>query len=521
MKKIFLFTYLLFITNCLSQAPTIQWQKSYGGSFDDYGKCIRKTQDGGFVVVGYSYSNNGYVSGNHGASDIWVVKLNSAGSVIWQKSLGGSLNEESYSFEITSDDSIVIIGAASSSNGDVANSSCNGDYWIVKLDSLGTILWKNVYGGLSSTDRPFSINSTSDGGFIVAGESASNDSFVTGNHGGFDYWVVKYNSLGIPQWQKALGSNNHDEAFSVKQTSDGGYIVVGVTNCGVTNNGDVTGSHGNGDYWVVKLNSNGSIIWQKAFGGSYIDSANDVIQTSDGGYIVVGSSGSSNGDVIGNHSYDYKNDFWILKLDSLGSLQWQKSLGGTGHDIARSIKQTPDGNYIIIGSSSSLDGDVVGSFGSGNFVYWLVKINTLGSLLWQKPIGSYWGDNYAFSVDIALDGGFVVAGQTNDSQYFYSPPVTQSQINYHVVKLSPDFLSTSSFNNMSVTVFPNPVSNQLNIRLSNNENIDKIIVTDLLGKEIISQKNTNQLSVENLANGIYLIEIFSNDVILRTKFIKK
>ena len=234
-----------------AQAPAIEWQKCLGGTSWDYAKSIQQTSGGGFIVAGETWSNDGDVSGNHGIVDSWIVKLNSSGDIIWQKCFGGT------------DD-----------------------------------------------DVAFSIQQTSDGGFIVAGYTSSNDGDVSGNHGGGDYWVVKLDSSGTIQWQKCLGGTDNDEAKSIQQTSDGGYIVAGET---WSNDGDVSGNHGNSDYWVVKLNSSGDIEWQKCLGGTVKDIAKTIQQTSDGGFIVAGYTNSNDGDVSGIHGDYY--DFWVVKLN--------------------------------------------------------------------------------------------------------------------------------------------------------------------------------------------------------------
>ncbi len=165
----------------------------------------------------------------------------------------------------------------------------------------------------------------------------------------------------VISWQKCFGGSKSEEAKSIQQTSDGGYIVAGYS---ASTNGAVTENHGDSDYWVVKLNSTGNISWQKSFGGSYHDEARSIQQTSDGGYIVAGYSESTDGDVTGNHG---DSDYWVVKLNSTGNILWQKSLGGSDDDEANSIQQTSDGGYIVAGYSQSTDGDVTGHHGS--FIY--------------------------------------------------------------------------------------------------------------------------------------------------------
>ncbi len=210
MKIILTLQFLFFVSMTFSQtAPAIQWEKALGGTGYDYATSIVQTSDGGYIVAGYSYSNDGDVTGNHGSADYWVVKLDNTGSISWQKSLGGS-----------------------------------GD------------------------DEAASIVQTSDGGYIMAGSSNSNDGDVTGNHGSYDCWVVKLDNTGSVSWQKSLGGTGGDLASSVEQTSDGGYIVAGQS---YSTDGDVTGNHGVADCWVVKLDDTGSISWQKSLGGSNAD----------------------------------------------------------------------------------------------------------------------------------------------------------------------------------------------------------------------------------------------------------
>jgi len=182
-----------------------------------------------------------------------------------------------------------------------------GPIWSFTTIQSPGIEWQRALGG-SNLDTTYSIQQTSDGGYIVAGYTESNDGDVSGNHGYYDFWVVKLDGNGNIQWQKCLGGSTHDAPFSIQQTSDGGYIVAG---CTYSNDGDVSGNHGKDDFWVVKLDSDGNIQWQKALGGSSNDWAHSVQQTSDGGYIVAGDTYSNDGDVSGYHR---DGDFWVVKL---------------------------------------------------------------------------------------------------------------------------------------------------------------------------------------------------------------
>ena len=248
----------------------------------------------------------------------------------------------------------------------------------------------------------------------MAGSTASTDGDVTGSHGGygdsaFDAWVVKLNATGGLVWQKCLGGSDRDGANAVQQTADGGYIVAGIT---VSTDGDVTGNHGSSDAWVMKLNATGDPVWQRCLGGTSYDEANAVQQTADGGYIVAGETRSADGDVTGNHG-GY-GDFWVVKLDATGSIVWQKCLGGSGEDIAHAIQQTADGGYLVAGSTQSTNGDVSGVHGGYGYTpvdVWVVKLDATGGLVWQKCLGGSSSD-WAFAARQTADGGYIIAGET-------------------------------------------------------------------------------------------------------------
>jgi len=383
----------------------VTWGKCFGGKSNDVARSVQQTSDGGYIVTGFADSNDGDVTGNHGSGDYWVLKLNSIGIIEWQKCLGGTLSDDARSIQQTSDDGYIIAGYSMSNNGDVNNNHGNADYWIVKIDSLGNIEWQKCLGG-SANDYSFSIQQTSDGGYITVGHAYSNDGNVSGNNGKYDYWVVKLNSLGIIEWQKSLGGTEDDIARSVQQTSDGGYIIAGYT---FSNNGDVSGNHGSYDYWVVKLDSSGNLQWQKCLGGNGTDTATSIQQTSDEGYIVAGYTYSKNGDVSGNHG---SGDYWIVKLDSSGNLQWQKCLGGSSDDRAYSIQQLSNGGYIVTGDAISNDGNVSGNHGNND--YWVVKLDSSGNIDWQNCVGGS-NKDYALSIESVSDGGYVVAGYSKSN----------------------------------------------------------------------------------------------------------
>jgi hypothetical protein len=284
----------------LTSAGDIEWQKSLGGSGGDEGKSIQQTSDGGYIIAGSNTSTSLF-------RYCWVVKLSSSGDTEWEKLYGGSGGDIAYSIIQTSDGGYIFAAETNSDDEDVSGYHGGTDCWIVKLNSAGDIEWQKSLGG-SDWDEAYSIQQTTDGGYIFAGASSSDDGDVTGNHGTRDCWIVKLTSTGEIDWQKSFGGVQRDEAYSIQQTSEGGYIFAGYSR---SDDGDVTGRDGEYDYWIVKLTSTGEIDWQKTLGGSADDVAYSIILTNDGNYIIGGMSMSDDGDVSGNIG---AADCWIIKI---------------------------------------------------------------------------------------------------------------------------------------------------------------------------------------------------------------
>jgi hypothetical protein len=447
----------------------LQAENAFGGSATDRAYSIQQTKDGGYIVAGSTTSNNGQVHGNHaqGESDYWVVKLSRAGTIQWQTCLGGSIDEVAFSIQQTTDGGYIVAGEANSFNGQVVGNHGLLDVWVVKLDSSGNIIWSKALGG-SNNDFATSVRQTKDGGYIVAGGTYSNDGNVTGHHGSTataDYWLIKLDASGNMQWQKTYGGSNGDIAMSAIQTKDGGYIVAGNSN---STNGDITNMHDSiyGDAWIVKTDKLGNIQWQKAYGGSDYEQANSIQQTNDGNYIAAGWTRSNDGDVTGNHG---NYDFWVIKIDTVGNLKWQKCLGGSNGDLAYSIEQTTDNGYIVAGGTTSTDGQVTGLHGTDED-FWVTKLDVNGNLQWQQALGSNQFEE-ARSVDQTKDGGYVVAGWTGFANN-NNGDVTGTHGDYDmwIVKLSANagIVSTQNISiqkNLQFTLSPNPANDFIRLNI--------------------------------------------------------
>jgi len=429
MKLTILLSGFLIAVMVVSAQPSIQWKKALGSSGDERPGLIQTTSDGGYIVVGNGAMNGGNITGNHGSGDIWIAKLDGNGNLVWQKSLGGSGIEEGRGIRQTPDGGYIVIGSTNTPNdGDVSGMhifNSAGDAWVVKISSAGVIEWQHCYGG-TDNDYGYSVTLTPDGGYLFGIQTRSSDGDIMGNPFNADHaWLIKTNSTGVIQWQSGISI-----AYMayVESASDGGYIAACYAN-GIVPGGEVNCGLGNYDILLVKFSNTGIIQWQKCLGGSGQDFPGSVQQTTDGGYIVGGYTGSTDGNVIGQHG---QTDAWIAKVSSTGVLEWQRCLGGTGNDFGFCARQTSDGGYVMAAELGSDDGDVT-SFNGG---FWVIKMNAMGIIQWQKNFGAPFlqlGDERPRWIEQTPDGGYIVDGTV----HFSGGDVTgvNGGIDYWVVKL--------------------------------------------------------------------------------------
>jgi predicted secreted protein len=346
------------------------WNKTYGGTDQDIPYSVVQTSDGGYALAGPTYSFG------VGSWDFWLVKTDSSGNMQWNKTYGGAYADYAYHMTNTSDGGYVIAGDTNSFG------SGSNDIWLVKTDSTGNMQWNKTYGRTDPDNAASQtwVIQTDDGGYAIASDTRNFGS------GSFDMWLVKTDASGNMQWNKTYGGTNPDLAFSVVQTDDGGYAIAGRTE-----------SFGAGyrDMWLVKTDSTGNMQWNKTYGGTGYEDAQSVVQASDGGYAIAGltvSFGAGSGDT------------WLVKTDASGNMQWNKTYGGTNWDMATFISQTSDAGYIMLGCTSS--------FGAGDNDFWLVKTDAGGNVQWNKTYG---GANYdaGSSLVQTYDGGYVLAGMTS------------------------------------------------------------------------------------------------------------
>jgi len=355
------------------KAGNLQWEKTYGGSETDHSFYTEQTHDHGYIMAMESQSDDGDVPVNYGWQDLVVFKLDEGGNIVWTRVIGGSLHDHPCCIRQIAD-GYIFAGASLSNDGDVSGhhgSSQYFDIWVVKMDTSGNIIWSKSIGG-SLTEFARYIQPTPDGGYVLTGESYSNDGDISGHHGTSetsDMVVIKIDGGGNVVWQKCFGGSGNDIGHDLVLTPDGGIMVIGATE---SSDGDVTYIHGSYDYWMVKLDSAGNLMWQKTLGGSQSDYSRSIQISKEGGFVIGGETSSNDGDVGDNKGI---SDFWLVRTDSLGNILWSTTLGGSAIDDGNAFTQIADGNYVVAGTFDSDDGDVLSHHGTTDYSdVWVAKV---------------------------------------------------------------------------------------------------------------------------------------------------
>jgi len=489
-----------------AQNPSIEWQKCIGGSDDDYATSIIQTSDGGYITVGTATSNDFDLIENQGGATLFVVKLSNGGAIEWKKCIDGTGNVLSPKI-IQNNKGGYTVSALK------VSSIIDFNAYVLELDSIGNVIWQNIYGG-SDFDKLNSMIQTPDGGYLFVGNTSSNDGDLQ-NLNFFPYnigWIVKIDSIGNIEWQKLIGGSEYDELFSVSLTSDNGFIVAGSS---TSTDGDVQGNIWWECAWITKLTSYGIIQWHKCIGIDNFNEAKDIKQCSDGGYIVACDK---------NHEYEDWRDGFIVKLSSTGTIEWQTEVGGDRHDYLTSIFETPDGGYIVGGITASYGGDIpLPSYGFEDC--WIVKLSRSGNIEWQRRFGGNDSD-ILYSLIPTNDNGFIFAGSTesrsNDVIGFHTTGSYPFYTDMWIVKLSPNVFVDQYNVEETMNIFPNPTSNIINIQTETKYFGETYQIISILGQVVakgtINSENI-KIDVSGLGKGVYILEI-GNIKTTRQKFIK-
>lgn len=411
----------------------VAWITSFGGSGDDTPRSVIRTTDGGYAVFGFTNSTDGDLTGKAiSVNDYWLIKINAEGVLLWSRTYGGSKDDRGQAVVQTSDGGFAITGYAMSDDGDASNNEGFHDNWVLKLDPQGNIEWEQSFG-FSGHDHSYDIVENADGGLFFTGflditsaraDGYTDKSYTLTRHGVGEFWGTKLNQLGELEWREYFGGTNNDRAHAVVTAREGGYVMAGFSE---SEDFDISDPKGSYDFWVVKIDGEGQLVWEQSFGGSGIDIAQDIARTEDGGYIITGSTISTDGDIAATHG---ESDVWVIKIDALGNLLWERTYGGSNFEAAESISPTADGGYIIAGNSKSADQDL--STNAGQNDLWVLKIDPQGQILWQQAYG---GTDLEFGFDAleTLDGGILLVGESKSTDLF--PLVNKGGTDLVVIKI--------------------------------------------------------------------------------------
>ncbi|MCD4771915.1 MAG: T9SS type A sorting domain-containing protein [Bacteroidales bacterium] len=410
-----LITLLFSSVIVFSQINHISWQQCFGTEERDDAYSIIHGEENSYYI-GIQISSDGQnITNYHGITDAWIVNTDSIGSVIWERCYGGSEGDGVHKMIPVDNKTFYLLNHSFSSDGDVQNGRL-GNFWIVKINDTGDIIWENSYGNRSCDPRDAIL--TPDGGLLMMGRIMYAGGDVSAWYGMNDIWLCKLDSIGNIEWEKTLGNQGQENASKIKLTSDNTVLMIG----GYQENGGMINCNHMGtsewtDIWIVELDLSGNIIRQLCYGGTYNDLGHDIIETHDG-YVILGSTTSNDGDVSGFHGIPgdiHGVDIWVCKIDFYGNIIWQRCIGGSGYDFPIYITQTEDSGYIVMGHTGSNDGDVSGNH-SLDFFYdiWVVKLNSIGEIEWQHCYGGERTEKFhgVHAVLKKSDYNFVLAAQS-------------------------------------------------------------------------------------------------------------
>ena len=507
------------IVTIYGQGRNIQWQKTIGGSGSDGLISIIQTTDGNLLLGGSSESN---ISGeksedSRGGKDYWIIKLDLSGNILWQKTIGGDDTEGLTSMLQTSDGGFIIGGLSYSDiSGDKTENSYGfSDYWVLKLDPSGNILWQKTIGGIGG-DELKSIVETDDGGYMLIGDSGSP---ISGNRtapqiGLHDLLLVKLTSEGAIESQNSFGYAFETRLSHLEKTTDGGYIISATI-------------FGNGssqeDFWIIKIDALGNQVWDKVIQGNKTEFYSKIKQTVDGGYIVAGISNSEAGLDKSENAINGSMDYWFLKLDETGNIIWENTIGGDSSEgNVSEISQCDDGGYLIQGYSvSNISGDKTEN-SNGESDIWFVKINNVGLIEWQNTIGGA-ASEFSGSAVQTPDGAFLTGASSRSNISGDKTENSRGGSDYWIIKHDSTLGIQENPFATAITLSPNPTKNTLQLN-TQDKTVNQINIYTMTGSKVLQlivDTVSPTVDVSNLASGVYYLQLYSGKNVALKKFVKE
>lgn len=474
MKKVNIsVVFLLFYVIIHAQTPPdTVWTMSYGGNDQEEAYAVEPSIDGGFIIAANTKSYG------TGLWDAWLIKTDAVGNLEWSETYGGSGIDNIYDVKQTPDGGYIVAGRTDQ------DGSSYSMVWLIRTDAMGDTLWTKTFGEHDKAELANSVEITNDGGFIVAGMKEVEP--YDDPHE--EFWLIKTDSDGNLLWSRTHGGAGYDAAFSVNQSSDLGFIIIGTTEVPLSLE----------DIRLVKTNQDGMLEWEKTYGGLFNDAGLDVIQTQDGGYMLTGKIQSAVWDPF---------DMWVIKTDEDGNQIWDNLFGGSAMDMGYALIADPESGYLLAGITTTP--------GTGNANGWLVKIDEDGNEEWTKPIGPSDMDRFR-DIAITADGDIILAG---DAGTFDNTDAWLVKVGYTVG------VSENKIDSYELSVSPNPVCKQFNVYFSLNERTAvSLQLYNLQGGNLSSlYKAVDQgeiqvsLSSDDLSEGVYILCLEAEGRIVASK----
>ncbi len=533
MKKL-VFTFYLVCLSFLSYTQNYQitWQNCFGGSEIDYSMDIVKINDN-YLMAGICTSDDGDITYTHGNGDGWVIMIDSTGNILWQRNYGGSLGDWFVKIVPTDNAEFYLIGLSGSSDYDISFDPYPGsyDYWIVKIDIEGNIIWDRIVGG-NSGETIWSGFGTSDGGVVAYGWTYSDDGDVSQFYGGNDAWMIKLSSEGDIEWDYTIGTDWVDVGQAAMLTSDGGYLMACNANMLGNNTGNITctpHSYGWNEAVLFKLDANLNLEWQHCYGGSEHDGITALMEVNDG-YVFGAYTGSNDGDVTGwhvgyNHLGDPEPDAWIVKIDFDGNIIWQNAIGGSnGESSAKNIIELNNQDLMLFINTYSNDGDVSGNHSMSEYDsdIWMVKLSSTGEIIYQQCFGGAGKDRVEYGVIMKSDNNYVIAGQTD-----YGPSYDVGCTPYGGNWIDEDWwvfeikdttigMQENFAVQNQIKVYPNPATTELWLQLPENMpfNQAQIELYSPTGKLLYKAKPSGEfhkIETTHMPAGLYLLRLWDGE----------
>ncbi len=512
MKKFYPFPFRIFLSllfySLQLYSQDLQWQKALGGKQGDYLFDMQPTPDYGFILAGSSVSTASGVKEeeNKGSLDYYLWKMNEQGHEEWQKTLGGDKSDFLYSIGLTQDGGYILGGSSYSGISGDKKDSCRGqdDFWIIKLNARGEQEWQKTIGGAGS-DKLLSVQQTADLGYIVGGSSDSPISFekTENNRGSLDFWVLKLDKTGKILWQRTLGGKYYDLLRSIKEIPEG-YILAGYSNSPKSEDKSED-NIGEGDYWLVKLDRNGNTLWEKTIGGKEDDELTDMIVTRDGGYLLAGSSASPQ-EGMKTAPNGEGSDIWIVKTDNNGNIGWQQTIDlGKTDAVSKIIEDKKDEAIMVAGNALSIN-----KKGEQESDYVATKLSDKGEMLWKKKIGGDKKDLLQSAVE-TRDGSLILAGTSNSGKSHDKTVESRGQTDFWIVKLTENSSNTEGIRPKDVEIYPNPTERFVNVIIHGElTGKEQIAVYDMTGKQLQQTRvkySTTPIDLSGYQPGVYVFRI--------------